>query len=77
MNTILKNWSFFRFLRLALGIMILLQGIASKDVFMGIAGAIFSTMALFNAGCCGTNNCSSPKPKSNDSSKEITYEEVD
>lgn len=77
MNAFLSNWTFFRLLRLVLGIMMLIQAIMLKDVLLGIAAVVFSIMALSNIGCCGVNACcDSPKTTPKDSSKEIIYEEV-
>lgn len=75
--TILHNWTFFRFLRLAMGMLIIVQGILGKDWFFALAGLAFSLMALFNTGCCAGSSCAAPISKYTDSKKDITYEEVD
>ena len=75
-NILFNNWTFFRGIRLIMGIAIIIQAFVVKDILLGIAGLIFSGMALFNAGCCGTNSCNAVNVKSNNKSKEITYEEV-
>lgn len=74
--TILHNWTFFRFLRLAMGILIIVQGIMIKDWFFAIAGLAFSLMALFNTGCCAGGACRTPISKNTDTNKDISYEEV-
>ncbi len=76
MKEILINWTFFRAIRLGLGIMMLIQAFMVNDLFLGIAAALFSIMALFNTGCCSVNSCPSPKAKSTNNSTEIVYEEV-
>lgn len=75
-NILLNNWTFFRAIRLIMGIAIIVQAFLAKDILFGLAGFVFSGMALFNAGCCGTNSCNTINVKSNNKSKEITYEEV-
>lgn len=73
--SILHNWNLFRFLRLALGIAIIVQGAMARDVLFVIAGALFTLLAIFNAGCCAGSTCYNVPKKDNDT-KEITYEEV-
>lgn len=75
-EALFTNWNFFRFIRLAIGIAILVQAFIEKDVLFGFAGVVFSTMALFNASCCGAGSCATPVQKKTDLSKEISYEEV-
>ncbi len=75
-QAILTNWTFFRMLRLILGIVILVQGISTKDVSIGFVGLLFTMMPLFNIGCCGAGACNSPTKNVIDSKKEVTYEEV-
>lgn len=73
---ILANWNFMRFLRLGLGIAIIVQSIIAKDWTMGIIGALFTSMPLFNVGCCVTGGCATPVKKDPNNTKDITYEEV-
>lgn len=56
-QTILTNWTFVRILRLLLGLSIIVQAMIVKDAFLGAAGLLFSSMAVFNVGCCGTGGC--------------------
>ena len=76
MNLLLKNWTFFRVLRLAMGIVVIVQAIIIKDILFGIAGIIFTMMALFNQGCCAVNRTCSTSIKNDKIEKEIEYEEV-
>ena len=48
---------------------------AGRNVMVGILGVIFTAMALFNVGCCGSNGCI-PNKKSTNNPNEFTYEEV-
>lgn len=76
-NVIFKHWTFFRCLRLALGIAILIQAVITEDILFACAGIIFTAMPVFNLGCCGTSGCAAPPPAKHHTSKEIQYEEVD
>lgn len=73
---ILTNWTLMRFLRLGMGIAILVQAIMVKDMLFAFAGIIFTAMPVFNVGCCGMAGCTAPPPKKQNTAKEITYEEV-
>lgn len=75
-QAILTNWTFFRFLRLIMGIGIIVQAIYSKDMLLGLVGLLFTGMPVFNIGCCGAGGCSIPSKKGTDTPKDITYEEV-
>ena len=75
-QVILSNWTLMRFLRLGIGIAILVQAVIAKDILFALAGLLFTAMPVFNAGCCGTNRCYTPAKKTTDAKKDITYEEV-
>jgi len=75
-QAIFRNWNFIRVLRLAMGIAIVVQGVMAKEVLFGIAGILFTGMAVFNMGCCAAGNCAAPPVKDKSVSKEIQYEEV-
>lgn len=75
-HTILSNWTLMRFLRLAMGLAILVQAIIAKDMLFAIAGIIFTAMPVFNIGCCATAGCAVPPKKETEKTKDITYEEV-
>ena len=74
-RSILNNWNLMRFIRLGLGISILIQSITQKDWTIGILGILFISMPIFNIGCCG-GACSIPPLKKEESTKQIVYEEV-
>lgn len=65
-----------RFIRLALGVFILIQGIQTGEWLMMIFGAGFTLMPLFNVGCCATGNCSVQQSNSKSSTEEVAYEEI-
>ena len=73
---ILRNWNFMRFVRLGVGIAIIVQAVIFKDLTMGIAGILLTSMPVFNFGCCGVSGCNAPVHKKEQTTKEITYEEV-
>ena len=75
-QTIFTNWTFIRFLRLALGIAVLVQAVIAKDILFAFLGLIFTAMPVFNIGCCGTQGCYVPPNKDQDKAKDVTYEEV-
>ena len=73
---IFSNWNFMRFVRLGLGIAIIVQSVMAKDWTMGIIGLLFTSMPVFNIGCCGVGGCATPVKKDTQHTKDITYEEV-
>jgi hypothetical protein len=75
-QTLLSNWNFIRVLRLLMGIAIIVQAVLARDIIFGIAGALFTVLAIFNIGCCGTDACYTPVKKDAANKKEIIYEEV-
>ena len=77
-QSILGNWNFMRFVRLGLGIAIIVQSVIVKDWTMGILGLLFTCMPVFNIGCCGANGCNTDY-KNNNKKNDVTdvdYEEV-
>lgn len=75
-QTIFTNWNFMRFLRLGLGFAVLVQAAMAKDVTFVILGLLFTSMPVFNIGCCGANGCYVPQTKKEENTKDISYEEV-
>lgn len=65
MKNYLKQWNFMRVLRLALGVLITVQGIIANEWLLAGAGAMFTLMPLLNVGCCGESGCSIPASNSN------------
>jgi len=53
----LYSWSLARFLRLAIGIAVVVQGILAGDKLFITIGALFSLMPLLNAGCGAGGSC--------------------
>jgi hypothetical protein len=75
-QAIFSNWNFMRFIRLVLGIVIIVQSVIVKDWAIGLLGILFTAMPVFNIGCCGVSGCAAPAKKSSEIIKDITYEEV-
>jgi hypothetical protein len=75
-KSILNNWNFMRFVRLGLGVAIIVQSVLAKDWTMGILGVLFTSMPVFNIGCCGTGGCATPVNRNIEPAKDISYEEV-
>jgi len=75
-DVIFNNWNFIRFLRLGMGIVILVQAVMAEDILFGLIGLLFTGMAVFNASCCGAGACAAPPAKRENGSQEISYEEV-
>lgn len=73
---IFNNWNIIRFLRLGIGIAIVVQAIMASDVMIALAGLLFTGMAVFNAGCCGTSGCNTTPVRKSNSSEDISYEEI-
>ena len=61
---------------MVLGVAIIVQAFVAKDIFLGIMGLIFSSLAIFNTGCCGPAGCNIPAKKTAEPAKEITYEDL-
>lgn len=75
MKKYLSTWNLSRFLRLTVGIAIIVQGILVKDwMFIGLGG-LFSIMPLMNIGCGVNGACNTPTSK-NTKNEEFTYKEV-
>ena len=75
-QAILSNWNFMRFLRLALGIAIIVQSAIAGNWAMAVVGLLFTAMPVFNIGCCGTAGCAATVKKSSETIKDTKYEEV-
>lgn len=66
-----------RFLRLVIGVVVLIQGIQADEWMLVVLGGLFSLMPFFNLSMCGVGNCEVPQRRSTGSKLEdVTYEEV-
>ncbi|MFA6944982.1 MAG: hypothetical protein WC220_03685 [Pedobacter sp.] len=75
-EVIFNNWNIIRFLRLGIGLVILVQAVMAADILFGLIGLLFTGMAVFNAACCGAGACATPPAKKDTGSQDISYEEI-
>jgi hypothetical protein len=73
---ILAPWDFMRWLRLALGLFFVYQASIQHDMLAGFMGSFFLFQAITNTGFCGTA-CSIPtSSREENTSNEVTFEEI-
>lgn len=60
---VLNNWHLSRWIRLALGIALLAQAIATSDVLVGAFALLLLGQAVTNSDCCGPRGCSVPQTR--------------
>ncbi len=65
-----------RLIRLVFSIMIIAQAFETKQWLLAILGLVIAATAIFNVGCCGAAGCGVPAKKNNDTTTDISYEEV-
>lgn len=77
-NRLKSGWTTLKFIRVALGGLILSSSISSGETSGIILGAAFTLFALFTDGvCCAGGGCYTPVKKNNSSTTEnIEYEEL-
>lgn len=76
-QTLLTNWNFMRWLRLAIGAYMLVQAVMLHDNMLGFFGAFFLFQSLANTGCCGTQSCAAPIVKNKSkATEEVEFEEI-
>jgi len=73
---IVNGWNWRRAVRLIVGLAIFVQGLYAADWLFVIAGVLFSSLALFNMGCCAGSGCGYTNNTSSKKMEETTYEEV-
>lgn len=76
MKNILSNWNIMRLLRLAMGVFVVWQGVLAHEWALVVMGCIFSLLAIFNIGCCGTAACNIAAKSQKSQNKDITFEEI-
>jgi len=74
-DLIVNNWNIIRFIRLVIGLAIMVQAIVAADILFGLAGLLFSGLAVFNASCFGAGACATPPPVNKTGSKDVSYED--
>ncbi|HTO17191.1 MAG TPA: hypothetical protein VLZ83_15605 [Edaphocola sp.] len=76
MKEYISKWNFMRFLRLALGLFIFIQGIVTKDWAFITMGGLFAAMPLFNIGCASGNCTPNQKTRNRNNVDDVSFEEV-
>ena len=78
MKTMIRGWHLIRFVRLGLGLVILVQSITTKDMMLAFLGGLIVFTALANVGCCGSNGCGiiNQSTKTKNTISDTEYEEV-
>jgi hypothetical protein len=71
---LLSGWHLARWIRLALGIILLVQAIDTREYFFGAIGLLLLYQALTNTGCCATGAWTVPPAKSNPPESHDTIE---
>ena len=79
LELILRKWTFMRFLRLGMGVWLIVESITSHETAFMILGGLFLVQAVFNVGCMG-GNCAvnTPQMRQNrfNRAEETTFEEI-
>ena len=76
-QTLFTGWHLMRWLRLVFGIFFMVQAIQVHDMMIGVIAGFFLVTSITNIGCCGAGNCATPMRKATeDSTEEISYEEI-
>lgn len=76
-QTLFTGWHLMRWLRLAFGIIFIVQAIQMHDILVGAIAGFFLFTAITNVGCCGARSCAVPTQKGTEKSiEEISYEEI-
>jgi hypothetical protein len=77
-STLKQRWDFVRILRLVIGVTVIGQAFIMQELLLGIGGAMLTTMAVLNIGCCGVQGCSvnTRKDTAKLNLEETNFEEV-
>jgi hypothetical protein len=77
LQTLLSDWNFMRFVRLALGVYIGFQAFETQSIISGLLAAFLLYQVVTNTGCCGSNGCAIPaKKNSTDTTEDVEFEEI-
>ena len=75
-GAILNGWSFIRWARLTLVIVVIVHGSQSNEWSLVALGVLFSVMQFLNISCCGTAGCNIPPSKTRKKFEDTPYEDV-
>jgi hypothetical protein len=76
MKSITQGWHLMRFVRLGMGLVILIQSITAKDIMFSFLGGVIVFTALANVGCCGTSCSIYNQPTKKNLIEDTKFEEV-
>lgn len=79
MRTILSQWTLMRMLRLVTGVMVLGQGIMTREWLFASAGGYLFVMSLFNLGGCSSGVCGMTPfkaPHKQGEAQDVAFEEI-
>lgn len=76
MGKLFHNWGAVRWIRLGLGVALLMAGIASGDTVAYAAAAFFGLQAVLNFGCCGAACTTESVPAKPLDGTQVVYEEI-
>ncbi|MBS1773327.1 MAG: hypothetical protein JST82_10745 [Bacteroidetes bacterium] len=76
-DRLLSGWHLMRIIRLAFGVIFIIQAITMKDILVGLAAVFFLYQGIMNVGCCG-ESCVPAYDKShkNKDVSDINFEEI-
>jgi hypothetical protein len=72
---VLSAWNFMRWLRLLMGIYIIITSISGKNYVFALIGGLFVFQALTNTGCAACATAAVSKTDQNDT-ESIEFEEI-
>jgi hypothetical protein len=75
-QTLFKNWSVMRLIRLGAALLIGYQAYLLHDKIAWALSGFFMFQALTNTGCCGVQSCNTLTPNRNNEIEEVQFEEV-
>lgn len=76
MKNYLSQWNLMRTIRLVLGLLITGEGVKSGQWILAVFGLLFTSMAVFNIGCCAGGNCSANITGKSSKEEDVVFDEV-
>lgn len=70
-----NNWSVVRWIRFGISVVILVQAVMLRDVFLGFLGSFFMFQSLTNTGCCAGGVCA-PNIDQSKQTEDVEYTEI-
>jgi hypothetical protein len=75
-DTILTGWNFMRFLRLGIGLYVLIQSLLNAQYMLAFVGGVFIFQAVMNMGCAACAATPAAKVNPNANPDEVSFEEI-